>query len=178
MNGREPSPSANSSSKPQASVSDSRASSCWMRSSIEICSGGSTMRGRRFARSSTPRNAASRLNRSTSSSGSYVSPAASATLRVRPHELRAAQRLALVQQLGRRLELLVLEQPPHQRLARILFRLAVLLRRIGPRQQHPRLDVDERRRHDQELAGHVEVQLLHQLDVGEVLLRDERIGMS
>ena len=35
--------------------------------------------------------------------------------------LRAAQRLALVQQLGGRLELLVLEQPPHQRLARILL---------------------------------------------------------
>ena len=50
--------------------------------------------------------------------------------RVGPHELRAAQRLALVQQLGGGLELLVLEQPAHQRLARILLGPAVLLRRI------------------------------------------------
>ena len=48
---------------------------------------------------------------------------------VGPRPLRAAQRLALVQQLGRRLELLVLEQPAHQRLARILVR--IFLRRIG-----------------------------------------------
>ena len=87
---------------------------------------------------------------------------------VRPGPLRAAQRLALVQQLGGGLELLVLEQAPHERLARILVR--ILLRRIGARQQHPRLDVDQRRRHHQELPGDVEVQLLHQVDVLEVLL--------
>ena len=40
------------------------------RSSIEICSGGITIGGLREARSSTPRNAAIRLKRSTSSSGS------------------------------------------------------------------------------------------------------------
>src|SRR6185295_16058963 len=85
--------------------------------------------------------------------------------------LRAAQRLALVQQLGRRLELLVLEQAPHQRVARILFR--IFLRRIRPRQQHARLDVDQRGRHHQELSRDVEVQLLHQVDVLEVLRRDE-----
>ncbi len=77
-----------------------------------------------------------------------------------------------MQQLGRGLEPLMLEQPAHQRLARIFLR--ILLRRIGPRQQHPRLDVDQRRRHHQELAGDVEVQLLHQVEVLEVLLRDER----
>ena len=69
-NGFDPSPSANRSSKPHASVSDSRDSSCAIRSSIEICSGGITIRGLREARSSTPRNAAIRLKRSTSSSGS------------------------------------------------------------------------------------------------------------
>ena len=39
-------------------------------------------------------------------------------------------------------------------------------------QQHSRFDVDERRRHHQELARDVEVHLLHQVDVFEVLLRD------
>ena len=48
---------------------------------------------------------------------------------VGPGPLRAAQRFALVQQFGGRLELLVLEQPPHQRFARILVR--IFLRRIG-----------------------------------------------
>src|SRR5262249_37572373 len=40
--------------------------------------------------------------------------------------------------------------------------------------QHLRLDVDQRRRHDEELAGDVEVELAHQIDRVEVLLRDER----
>ena len=48
--------------------------------------------------------------------------------RVGAHELRAAQRLALVQQLRRRLVFLVLEQPADQRLARIL---------LGPRRPAP-----------------------------------------
>jgi hypothetical protein len=77
-----------------------------------------------------------------------------------------------VQQLRRRLELLMLDQPPHERLARILLGLAPARRRLGAGQQHLRLDVNQRRRHDQELAGDVEIQLLHQLDVREVLLRD------
>ena len=38
----------------------------------------------------------------------------------------------------------------------------------------PRLDVNEGRGHDEELAGHVEVHLLHQIEVLEVLLRDQR----
>ena len=54
-----------------------------MRDSIETCSGGSSTFGRVAARSSTPRNAAIRLKRSTSSSGSSFSPATSATRRVR-----------------------------------------------------------------------------------------------
>jgi len=51
-----------------------------------------------------------------------------------------------------------------------------LLRRIGPRQQHPRLDVDERRRHHEELPGDVEIHLLHQVDVLDVLRRNQRDG--
>ena len=77
-----------------------------------------------------------------------------------------------MQQLGRGLELLVLEQPADERLARILFR--ILLRGIGPRQQHARLDVNQRRGHHEELPRDVEVQLLHQVEVVEVLLGDER----
>jgi len=34
--------------------------------------------------------------------------------------------------------------------------------------------VNQRRGHDEKLAGHVQIQLLHQRDVGEVLLGDER----
>ena len=90
-----------------------------MRVSIEICSGGSGIGGRSRARSSTRRNAASRLKRSTSSSGSYRLAGERLDPRVGPRPLRAAQRLAIVQQLGRRLEPLVLEQPPDQRIARV-----------------------------------------------------------
>ena len=152
--------SSNRSSKPHASVSDSRASSCVDPRLDRDLLGGSTHLRPLLARSSTPRNAASRLKRSTSSSGSYSSPAMAATRPSGRIHCALAQRLALVQQLGRRLVLLVLEQPAHERLARIL--LGVVLGGIRARQQHPRLDVDERRRHHEELARHVEVQLLHQ----------------
>ena len=90
---------------------------------------------------------------------------------VGPQPLRRAQLLALVQQVGGRLELLVLEQPAHQRVARIFFLAFDAGRGLRPRQQHLRLDVDQRRRHHEELAGDVEVQLLHQRDRVEVLLR-------
>ena len=154
---------------------DSRASSCSMRSSTGICSGGSSTFGRCFARSSTRlERGRCRLNRSTSSSGSYSSPAMLGDALVRALPLRGAQRLALVQQFRGGLELLVLEQPPHQRVARILFLALDAGGRLGARQQHLRLDVDERRGHHQEFARDVEVQLLHQLDRVEVLLRDER----
>ena len=59
---------------------------------------------------------------------------------------------------------------------RIFFRLAVFLRRFGTRQERSRLEVDQRRGHHQELAGDVEIELLHQLDVLEILLRDHRDG--
>ena len=110
---------------------------------------------------STAWNAPSRLKRSTSSSGSYSSPAISATRSSGRCHCAARSCLALVQQLGGGLELLVLEQPAHQRVARILFLALDAGGRLGPRQQHLRLDVDQRRRHHEELARDVEVQLLH-----------------
>jgi hypothetical protein len=67
----------------------------------------------------------------------------------------------------------MLEQAAHERFARILFRL-VLLRGIRARQQRSRLEVNERRCHDEKLARHVEIQLLHQREIGEVLLGDQR----
>ena len=45
--------------------------------------------------------------------------------------------------------------------------------RIG-RQEHSRLDVDQRRGHENEFPGHIDVQLLKQMEVVEVLLRDPR----
>ncbi len=90
---------------------------------------------------------------------------------VRTAPLRAPLNLLLVQQLGRGLEPLMLEQAAHERLARIL--LGILLRGIVARQQHPRLDVDERRRHHEKFTGDIETQFGHQIQVFEVLLRDE-----
>ena len=88
--------------------------------------------------------------------------------------LSGANLLALVQQAGGRLEFLVLEEPADERIPRIL-RLALHPgRRFRPRQQHPGLDVNQRRRHDQELARHVQVELLHELNRVQVLRGDER----
>ncbi len=81
-----------------------------------------------------------------------------------------------MEQLGGRLVLLVLEEAPHERFARILLKALVVLGGIGTRQQHARLDVDEGRRHHEELSRDVEIQLLHQRDEAEVLLGDERDG--
>src|SRR5258705_292542 len=47
-------------------------------------------------------------------------------------------------------------------------------RRYLMRQEHLRLDVNERRSHHQEFTGDVEVHLLQQVDGVEILLRDER----
>src|SRR6185295_11355928 len=47
-------------------------------------------------------------------------------------------------------------------------------RRLGAWQQHLRLDVNQRRRHQQEVARDVEVELLHQVDGGKVLRGDQR----
>ena len=72
------------------------------------------------------------------------------------------------------LELLVLEQPSHQGIARILFFAFDARRRFRPRQQHLRLDVNQSGCHHEELPRDIEVQLLHQLNGIEVLLGDQR----
>ena len=101
----------------------------------------------------------SRLKRSISSSRLIIVPGdGHDAATVRPQPLRGAQLLAFVQQARRRLELLVLEQPPDQRVARILLLALDARRRLRPRQQHLRFDVNERRRHHDVLARHVQVE--------------------
>ena len=78
-----------------------------------------------------------------------------------------------MQQAGGGLEFLMVEQPADERVARILFALVGLCG-IGPRQQHAALDVNQRGRHHQELAREIQIELLHQPEVVEVLLGDER----
>ena len=81
---------------------------------------------------------------------------------------------ALHQLAGRLLELLVFQEPPDQLGPRV-FACLILLVPLGfNRQQHPGLDVDQRGRHHQELAGDRQVQRLHRADVVEVLLGDQR----
>ena len=80
----------------------SRASSCSMRASIEICAPGMATFGRCLARSSTALNAAMRLKRSTSTSVSYSSPAMSATRWSGRCHWALRSCLALVQQVRRR----------------------------------------------------------------------------
>jgi hypothetical protein len=80
-----------------------------------------------------------------------------------------------VEQLGRGLELLVLEQTANEGVARIFFRV-VGLRRVGTRQQHAALDMNESGRHDQELARHLEIELLHQVEILEILAGYEGDG--
>ena len=67
----------------------------------------------------------------------------------------------------------VFEQPPHQDVARILLVAVGAGSRLGPRQQHSGLDVNQRGGHHQEVAGHVEIQLLQQMNRIEILLRDD-----
>ena len=93
--------------------------------------------------------------------------------RVGPLPLRGPHLLAFVKQPGGRFVPLVLEQPPHQDVARILLVAVDAGSRLGPRQQHSGLDVNQRGRHHQEVAGDVEIQLLQQVNRIEILLRDE-----
>ena len=72
-----------------------------------------------------------------------------------------------VDALGGPLEALVFLQAAHQLGARIGLLGGV--RRMQPRQQHARLDLGESGRHQQVLAGELELQHLHQLDVAHVL---------
>ena len=166
--------SANSSSNPQASVSDNLAISCWMRVSIGTCSAGSGMAGRCFARSTTARKADNKTEQIDFELRLVLLAGDLRDAVVRSAPLGTSHRFPIVQQLSCRLEFLMLQQAAHERLAGILFGL--ILRGIRPRQQHTGLDVDERRRHQQEVAGHIEIQLLHQLQVLEVLLGYQHDG--
>ena len=78
--------------------------------------------------------------------------------------------LALVEQLRGALEFFVLDQAMHQIGARV-FQLLGTGQRIG-RQQHLRLDVDERRGHVNEIGRDVHVQLLELVEIVEILARD------
>ena len=93
---------------------------------------------------------------------------------VGPQPLRGAQLLPFVQQARRRLEFLVLEEPPDQRVARIVLLRFDACRRLRPRQQHLRLDVNQRRRHHDVLARDVQIELLEQRDRVEILRGDQR----
>ncbi len=68
----------------------------------------------------------------------------------------------------------MLEKAAHEGVARIFFVALDARGSFRPRQQHLRLDVNQRRGHDEELAGDVQIQLLHQRDRVEILRRDQR----
>src|SRR5512134_2474814 len=76
---------------------------------------------------------------------------------------------------GRRLlEFLVFNEAPGKlgaHLLRVLLGFRLLAR---PRQQRLRFHVQEGRRHDEEFARNVQVQRLHRVEIGQVLLRDPR----
>ena len=76
----------------------------------------------------------------------------------------------LVQRLGDALVLAVLEEPPHELVARVLHRLA--LHGGHARQHHLRLDVEEHRLDVEELGRDLEVELDHEDDVLVVLPAD------
>ncbi len=80
----------------------------------------------------------------------------------------------LLQHLGRVLEALVFEQPLDQFLARVLFGFTFLAQRRIGRQQQARLDVDQRRGHEDELRADVEIHLARLIQIGEVLRGDGR----
>ena len=82
--------------------------------------------------------------------------------------------LVLVQDSGRFLELPVLQQSPHEFLPRVGGLFFLLFGPAG--QEHLRLDAQQRRRHEQVLAAHLEIEQFEQLEVLKVLLRDQRDG--
>ena len=75
-----------------------------------------------------------------------------------------------MQHFRRVLELLVLEQAVYELGAGVLLLLG-RRRRVG-RKEHPRLDVDQRGRHENEFARHVDIHLLERAKIVEVLLGD------
>ena len=81
---------------------------------------------------------------------------------------------ARIEHLRRRFELLVFEQPFDQLRARVFVQVFLAIGiRIG-REQHLRFDVNQRRGHHQKIARDGDVQLLHQLEIGQVLFGDAR----
>ncbi|SLM48652.1 protein of unknown function [Nitrospira japonica] len=83
--------------------------------------------------------------------------------------------LLRVQLAGGILVALVFEQPPHEFLARIRP-VILVLHGFVDRQQHLRLDLEQRGGHDQKLPRNGEIQLGHRFEVVEVLAGDQRDG--
>ena len=81
---------------------------------------------------------------------------------------------ALLQRRGRVLELAVFEELLHQLAPRVGLVL-VGFPRVGG-EEHPALDLHERRGHDEELPRELDVEFAHGLDVVEELVRDARDG--
>ena len=81
---------------------------------------------------------------------------------------------AFLQRRGGILELAVLEELLDQFAARVGLGILVDVR-IG-RQQHPALDLHQRRGHDQEVAGELDVELVETLEMLEELVGDRRDG--
>ena len=90
-------------------------------------------------------------------------------LHLRPRPETGAQGVDLVERLGHPPESLVLEKAPREVLARVLFDAA---RRTG--QEHPRLDVDQLGRKRHVVGGEIQIELLHRVEKGGVLLGDRR----
>jgi hypothetical protein len=64
-----------------------------------------------------------------------------------------------------------MREQPRDQLGSRIDDLVLALRRVGG-QQHAGLDPGERGRHEEIFRGHVQIELLHELDVLEVLLCD------
>ena len=88
------------------------------------------------------------------------------------HEHPFLLELPHLQLRGGFLELLVFDQLPNQIPARIIFLRIFVRRLLIDRQQAAALQVNQVRRHDDELARDVDVQLLEGLQIFEVLARD------
>ena len=104
----------------------------------------------------------------TTSSPSISSPAYSERSGLRPHVL--FDLLLLVEKLRGVLEFFVFDQAMHQLVARVLL-LFGAGQRVG-RQQHFRLDVDQRRGHVDEVGRDVDIELFELVEVVEILLGD------
>ena len=94
------------------------------------------------------------------------------------HEDVAALDRAIAQVLGRMLVLLVLEQAADQLFARVdgVFTVLAGFQRLGRRHQFARLEVGQVRGHHQVVGRHFDRHVLHELQVLDVLLGDERDG--